>query len=762
MRAVHKDVPEIFKPYEWIVRETAYSKETNRNNETIFSIGNGYIGVRGFFEEGLYFDDQEQSERATLINGVYEYYDFHHIWRRTGFPKRYHSISNHADPFQLGIVHAGERVSLAGDVREYERVLDMRDGTVTRSFLYTFSDGKEVRVRFERFADQCCKNAVQLRLTVVPSEDMEITLENRLDGLPADRCSRACTVYSCNEAGADNGALYVRYTTKRSGISVVCMSRDRLSVAGEACTRAQGSCAEKTYRLNARKGEAVVYERTVVYVTSLEIQTDRLKAEAQALSEEVFALGYEESKRRTTEAWKSFWQFSDIRIDGDLSVQQGIRFALFMLNQSCGKDGRTNISANGLTGSGYDGWTFWDTEIFMMPMLLYSQPQTVRKLLEYRYSILGKAKERAVEVDGEGTKGALYSWQSTNGEECAHLYECAPGQIHINPDICFAIKRYLEATGDYDFMEKYGAEILFETSIYMAHRGSFIPLKGNRFCFNVVCGPDEYSPAVDNNTYTNWLTRKQFYFALEIYDYLERHKPERLRSLVEKCGFDERERELIRRAADNMYIGYNEELGIYTQDDQFLYRDPIDLDSIPKEKLPLLFSMHPLNLWRYQVCKQADLVLLIYLCSDEFTQEMKRRIFDFYEPRTIHDSSLSAGIHSIVACDIGYYGEAYGYLKQSARMDLDNVNRNTYFGIHSANMGNTYQILVNGFAGMRMTDGELSFKPYLPEQWRSYSFTIRLRQSVFQVTVDKAGCRFELVSGKPLTVCLNGEAVLIQ
>lgn len=758
MRAQRSEKPLLFEPYEWIVRETSWSEETNRNNETIFSVGNGYLGVRGFLEEA---DprDSERSEIGTYINGVYEFHDFHHIWRRPGFPARFHSVTNQANPFRLKLMHAGETLSPEGKVGAYERVLDMRDGTVRRSFTYTFGDRKTVDVLFERFASQTSKHALHMRVTVTAREETELTFESLLEGLPPDRCSDACSAYLSEEVGTCGDSMFVRYRTKRSGIGICCAMSDLLNVAATAEVTVGAHAVRKRATAVLRAGVPTVYERTVVYTTSLD-DGDEKEVALSVLGEQS-ARGYERALRETARSWEAFWENADVSIEGDTAVQQGMRFALFMLRQSCGTDGKTNISANGLTGSGYEGWTFWDTEIFMLPVFLYTCPEVARKLLESRYLLLEKAKERAKEVDGAKTRGALYAWQTINGEECAHLYECAPGQIHIDPDICYAIERYLEATDDFSFIEDYGAEILFETSIYMVGRGFFSPMKGGKFCFNVVCGPDEYSPAVDNNTYTNWMTRRQFRFTLSMYDRMKREAPEKLRALEEKCGFDREIREKIRRAADRMYIGYSEESGVYTQDDQFLYRDPIDLDAIPKEKLPLLFSMHPLNLWRFQVCKQADLVLLVYLCSEDFTEEEKRRIFEFYEPKTIHDSSLSAGIHSIVACDIGNRSEAYGYLRQSARMDLDNINGNTYFGVHAANMGNTYQILVNGFAGMRPKDGTLTFRPYLPPEWSGYAFNVHWKGRVIRVSVRREGADFRLMAGEPIEIVSDGRPITV-
>ncbi|MCI8458707.1 MAG: hypothetical protein HFE46_03445 [Clostridia bacterium] len=281
----------------------------------------------------------------------------------------------------------------------------------------------------------------------------------------------------------------------------------------------------------------------------------------------------------------------------------------------------------------------------------------------------------------------------------------------------------------------------------MAHRGAFIKEKGGKFCINVICGPDEYTPLVDNNCYTNYLTRKHLRYSLETAELLKNKYPKKYARLKEKCGLTDAELLLWKRAADNMYLPYNQEYDMYMQDDQFMYRDPVDLDSLDPKRMPMLFHYHPLNLWRMQVCKQADLVLLMFLCSNEFTTEMKKKIFDYMEPRTLHESSLSAGIHAIVACDIGYGGEAYGFLKQAARMDLDDYNGNTCNGAHAACMGSAWMMIVNGYAGLRIYDGKLHFKPITADGWQSYSFKLRFRGSIVRVEISSEKARFELIEG---------------
>lgn len=531
-------------------------------------------------------------------------------------------------------------------------------------------------------------------------------------------------------------------TIKRSGFSVSTAQMDHIEgIVPE--NRMDGDyCACHLYTIDAKAGAEYALTKVICY------STDRDSKEplsfVQELVREQFRRGYDALLDEHKQAWLTFWDEVGVEFSGDTAILQGVRFAMFHLNQGAGRDGITNISANCLTGCSYSGWTFWDTEIFMSPMFLYTQPEIARQLLIYRYNTLEKSRERAKQMDDQG---ALFAWSTINGEECAWIFEAATAQYHINTDIYYAIERYMLVTHDEDFMVNYGAEILFEISKCLAHRGSFIKYKGNRFCINGVCGPDEYSPIVNNNCYTNWLCRKMFYYTLDNAKMLQQKYPKKYEELLTKCGVDNQELALWKRAADNMYIPFSDELQLYLQDDQILDRDPIDVDSIPVEKLPLLNNLHPLNLWRLQVIKQADIVLLIYLCSEDFTPEMKKKIFDFYEPLTIHDSSLSAGIHSIVASEIGYTDEAYGYFRQTARMDLDNINRNTGIGVHSACMGSAWLILTGGFAGMRLYDGKHHFSPFIPEQWSHYAFNLRFDGAKLKVSIDQNKTTYTLLDG---------------
>ncbi|HBE80681.1 MAG TPA: hypothetical protein DDW65_23285, partial [Firmicutes bacterium] len=452
-----------------------------------------------------------------------------------------------------------------------------------------------------------------------------------------------------------------------------------------------------------------------------------------------------------------FWYLSDVEIKGDPAIQQGLRFNLFHLLQSVGRDGRTNIAAKGLTGEGYEGHYFWDTETYILPFFLYNNPGISRKLLEFRYNTLGKAKERARQMSHP--KGALFPWRTINGEECSTYFPGGTAQYHINADIAFAIKRYMEATADWDFLIQYGAEILFETARLWENLGDYIPQKDNQFCINGVTGPDEYTALVNNNCYTNLMARENLDYAYQVALWLKENTPQAYQRLAINIGLEESELAAWKKAAANMYIPYDPELKVHPQDDDFLNRAAWDFSRTPPENYPLLMHYHPLVIYRHQVCKQADLILALFLLGDQFSQEQKRRDFDFYEKITTHDSSLSTCIFSIVASEIGYVDKAYQYFLNTVRTDLDDIQGNTKDGIHAANMAGTWMCLVYGFAGMRAYDGALSFNPTLPELWQEYRFKITLRGSVLELGIDQTGVSFHLLQGNALTLSCYGKPV---
>nr|WP_308936756.1 glycosyl hydrolase family 65 protein [Duganella sp. SG902] len=467
------------------------------------------------------------------------------------------------------------------------------------------------------------------------------------------------------------------------------------------------------------------------------------------------AAGFDGLRLAQEQYLADFWQQADVQIAGDDALQQGMHFNQFHLLQSVGRDGKTNISAKGVTGEGYEGHYFWDTEIYIFPFFLYSKPEIARKLLEYRYAGLPKARERARQMSHE--RGALYPWRTIAGDECSAYFPAGTAQYHINADIAYSIKMYMEATDDQEYLVKAGAEIVMETARIWTGIGSYD--RDGRFCINQVTGPDEYTALVNNNYYTNAMARMHLNFAASIAEQLQAQAPSEFARIAAAMALDAGEPAEWRRAASLMHLPYDSALQIHAQDDSFLSKKVWDFANTPKENYPLLLNYHPMVIYRHQVCKQADVVLALLLLSDQFSLEDKRRDFDYYEAVTTHDSSLSSCIFGIIAAEVGYQDKAYHYFMETARLDLDDTHGNTHYGVHTAAMAGTWLGVAYGFAGMRVEGGALRFAPQLPKQWRHYTFKIHFRGALLEVHVEAGRVEYRLLQGEALELSHGGEAV---
>ena len=489
------------------------------------------------------------------------------------------------------------------------------------------------------------------------------------------------------------------------------------------------------------------------------------KEKLEAFVQDEFAVakseGYEKLEEQQKVYMQNFWKTADVEIKGNEELQQGLHFNLFHIIQSAGRDGRTGMGAKGLSGEGYEGHYFWDTEMYVLPVLIFTEPETARKLLDYRYAILPQARDRA-RILGH-MKGALYPWRTINGEEASTYYPLGTAQYHINADISYALSLYLQVTGDVDYLKEKGAEILIETARVWADVGSFAECKGGKYCICDVTGPDEYNVLVDNNFYTNLMARENLRDAVGAVEYLKEHAPEDLKRLEEKLDFSVEELGLWREIIEKMYFPYDEKRQVYPMDDGFMMRKPWDENKIPPEKRAWLYeNYHPLFIMRHRMSKQADAILGMYLHNDLFTEEEIRRNYDFYQEVTLHHSSLSTCIFGIVACDIGYLDEAYKYFSQSARMDLDDYHNNFYAGIHAANMAGTWQAIVNGFAGVRCQNGVLKFKPTIPKEWEEYAFRLKFKGALLEVRITKDEAEFTLLEGGEISFTVRGKEVVLK
>ena len=756
---------------EWEIIEDRFSPERNYHSETIFSVGNGFIGIRGTFEEGLE-QNVELGSEGTFLNGIYEEGIIKYGEIGYGFPEKSQTIINAANGKKIMLNLEDEIFSMqTGQLLEYKRSINMKQGILKRSLIWQSPKGKQIKLETERMVCFQRKNLAIIKYKVTPLNfDGNIRIISEIDGsAKRSLAEKDPRIGSGLEEGAfytvdarvnDDTAVLLQ-KTKRTDITVACVAK---GIIKTQCRYSTDKYVEDDrvgleYNVESQKGKEIDYTKYVVYDASYEAQESILNNTFEVL-ENTARQGYIRLKEEQYEFLSDYWDKSDIEIKGDASLQQAIRFNLFHLLQSVGRDGRTNICAKGLTGEGYEGHYFWDTEMYVIPAFLYSNPDISRKLLEYRYSTLDKARDRAREMSH--SKGALFPWRTINGEECSGYFPASTAQYHINADIAHGIKQYMEASQDYEFLLLYGAEILFETARLWVDLGFFSEEKGGKFCINCVTGPDEYTAIVNNNFYTNLMAKENLEYAYNTSIWIKENHKLHYDRLCSGIGLEPEEIALWNIAADNMYVPYNEKHGIHPQDDSFLEKEVWDFENVPKEKYPLLLHYHPLVIYRHQVCKQADVVLALFLLGHKFSLEQRRKDYDYYEKVTTHDSSLSACIFSIVANDIGYHEKAYDYFIKTARMDLDDYNGNTHHGVHTANMAGSWMSIVNGFAGMRVYEDVLSFQPYIHPSWEKYSFKITYRGSIFKITINSTGTTYELVEGKELSITHRGKSFILK
>lgn len=756
-----------YKCEPWQVTEEEFRVEANHHNEAIFALGNGYMGVRGTLEED-YSGPSETTTPGIYINGVYGSEEIIYGEEAPDLPERGQTILNLADWTSINLYLEEERFDmLTGRVSNYRRVLNMKEGTLTRELIWLSPGGKKIKIKIIRFLSLTSQHNGIINYNFTP---LNFTGRVRLiSAIKGDVCNyhhlREKKALDVVDKGYAGNRGYVLQLAPSTGIMVGTAMDNRLELPeASTCNRIRlveaGRVIEQ-FELKVEKGKDYNLTKYVCLFSSRDMDEDKVKGEVlkdyllEKLVEAV-ETGWQQLLAEQREFLRRYWDSVDVKIYGDISLQQAFRFNAFHLLQSTGRDGRTSIAAKGLTGEFYEGHYFWDTETYVLPFYLYSQPEIARQLLLYRYHTLEEARANARRMK---LKGALYPWRTINGEEASGYFMGSTVQYHIDADIAYAIHQYFTATDDYEFLFNYGTEILIETARMWADRGSYIPLKGNKFCFNEVCGPDEYKPGVNNNCYTNYMARFNLEFAVEAVRLMEEKVPDKYLELQNRLGLEESELKKWERIARDIYLPYNEELGIYPQDDSFLFKEPIDVDAIPEEEIPLVKNWHPLVIWRYQVIKQADVILLMLLLGDKFTLTEKRTNYDFYEPKTTHDSSLSPAIYSIIASEIGYYKQAYNYFLQTARLDLDDYNDNAYQGVHTACMASTWMALVQGFAGMRNYNGQLHFNPYLPAGWDGYEFKIKFKGRQLQIKVEPDGTNYQLLRGEELTIIHQGEEV---
>lgn len=754
----------IYPVEEWRVTEKAFEVENIYRNETTFALSNGYIGTRGTLEEGYDFSVEEGLE-GNFINGFYESEHIRYGEWNYGFPTESQSLLNLPNLKTTRILLDGEVFDLrTGVVLEYERVLLMKKGRVERNLIWTSPKGKQLKLHTSRFVSFEHKNLMVGRICVTPlnfSGEIQFVSVCETDVENHTRKTNPLVDYgpfgkrlTVNKLMAGEDTIFYEGTTVNSRLTMACGSRQHITSGEirEQSSHIEEAAADITYLTDAETGKEIIFDKFIVYTSALDMPIGQLESFTKEELQKACETGYEDLEEEQTAYMGAFWNAADVIIRGDAALQQGIRFNLFHIMQAAGRDGRTGMGAKGLSGEGYEGHYFWDTEMYVLPVFAYTDTKLAKSLLDYRYDTLEEARKRA-RVLGHPV-GALYPWRTINGKEASTYYPLGTAQYHINADIAYAFKLYVEVAGDYEYLEQRAAEVLVETARVWADVGCFADSKEGRYCICAVTGPDEYNAIVDNNFYTNLMARENIRDAIWALDTVKKSNPEAYRELTGRLKISREEVEYWQKIVDNMYFPFDEKRQIYPLDDGFMIRKPWDDSKIPPEKRHLLYeNYHPLFIFRQRMSKQADAILGMLLHSNLFTEEELRRNYDFYQEVTLHHSSLSTCIFGILASQIGYHEQAYEYFIQSARMDLDDYHNNFYAGIHAANMAGTWQAIVFGFAGVRTNRGMLEFKITMPKQWKGYSFRLGYQGSLLQIDIepaagtDKLQASFTLVEG---------------
>jgi alpha,alpha-trehalose phosphorylase len=727
--------------------------------ETLFALANGYLGIRGTFDEG-----KPAFQKGTLINGFHETWPIVYPESAYGYAKTGQTIVNVPDGTLVQLYVDDEPFDLAKAMLvSFERSLDMRTGILARDVIWEMGSGKRIRIRSRRLVSFEHRHvaAVSYELTllnadapIVISSELVYQEETRL--VEGDqRGSRAFAervLLPVNLQFSEAKAILMA-TTRTSRMTLACGMDHQVETEGgyEIKNDSQNERGRVVVSLNGIAGQVVRITKLLTYHSSMTAPVDELAERAERALERARVPGFE-GLASGQQVWLSkFWDRADIEVRGSNELQQVTRLNLFHLYQATARTDGLGVPAKGLTGHGYEGHYFWDTEIYVLPFVIYTNPHVARNLLLFRYRMLGAARIRAREVNQQG---ALFPWRTINGEEASAYYAAGTAQYHIDADIAYAVMKYADVTGDMEFLYQEGAEILIETARMWRSLGFFSSHADGQFCINAVTGPDEYNTVVNNNAFTNLMARENLWGAARIIEQIRKTNPERFSQLVHDAGLRDDEIAEWQAAADAMFVPYDRGAGIHLQDDEFLSKKPWDFANTPKDKYPLLLHFHPLVIYRHNVIKQADVVLAMVLLGHEFSLEQKRRNFDYYDPLTTGDSSLSVSIQSILAMELGYRDKAIEYLRYSLWMDLADFHANVDQGCHIASMGGAWMAAVYGIAGMREQNGRITFHPRLGKRLEGLRFHLTIRGQLLTVDIEggKGQTTYLLREGVGLTI----------
>ncbi|RSK41908.1 glycoside hydrolase family 65 protein [Mangrovimonas spongiae] len=754
------------KPDNWSIIEEGFEPERVKSSESLFSIGNGAMGQRANFEE-TYTGDTFQ---GSYIAGVY-YPDKTRVgWWKNGYPEYFAKVLNAPNWIGINVRVNGEDLDLhtCKKVENFRRELNMKEGWLSRSFVVTLPNNEQVKVEVLRFLSLELDEVGAIQYAVTPlNADAEISFTPYIDsGITNEDTNWDDQFWNTTKLTHTSNQAFIEAHTMKTNFHTCTFMQSQCFV-DENISDIEPKIEQTAQKVSFEYSASIKQNQTFTihkfggYTVDRNHDKESLVTAAKATLEKALQLGFEGLLDTQKQAWASIWDMADITIEGDVKAQQGIRFNILQLNHTyIGKDARLNIGPKGFTGEKYGGSTYWDTEAYCIPFYMATKDQQVaRNLLEYRYHHLGKAIENAEKL-GFTNGAALYPMVTMNGEECHNEWEITFEEIHRNGAIAFAIFNYYRFTGDYSYIPEKGLEVLIGIARFWQQRATFSTAK-NKYVILGVTGPNEYENNVNNNFYTNYIAKWCIDYAIENINKVKSEYASDFTRIMEKANLSDAEISQWQQVADEMYFPYSEEHQVYLQQDGFLDKELITVDKLDANQRPINQYWSWDRILRSPYIKQADTLQGFYFFEDHFSQEELEKHFDFYEPFTVHESSLSPCVHSIQAAKLGRMEQAYTFYLRTSRLDLDDYNKEVHEGLHITSMAGTWMSIVEGFGGMRVKNDMLSFEPQIPKQWQAFSFKINFRNQILKVNVSQKETNFELEGTTGLTILVNGKPVTV-
>ena len=733
---------EYLKLDSWNIIEEGFDHKNVTASESIFSIGNGRMGQRANFEEKY----SGETLQGSYIAGVY-YTDKTKVgWWKNGYPEYFAKVLNASNWIGININTNGEELDLAtSKVSGFKRVLNMREGYLSRSFTATLPNKNTIFVETQRFLSIVDDNIGAIKYSIKAINfNGTIAITPYIDADVKNEDSNYDEKFweEISQNASDNEAI-VTVKTKKTGFVVSTSMRYEIWKNGEKLNISPVAAFRKKYaeskaEIEVKEGDELVIYKFATNISSFNYNENELEQVAKNELDKAVSKHYDKMLEEQKQAWLAKWEESDITIDGDISAQQAIRFNIFQMNQTyTGEDERLNIGPKGFTGEKYGGSTYWDTEAYCLPFYLATaNKQVARNLLLYRYKQLDRAIENAGKL-GFKNGAALFPMVTMNGEECHNEWEITFEEIHRNGAIAYAVYNYTRYTDDKSYIENYGLELLIGISRFWSQRITYSK-QYNKYVMLGVTGPNEYENNIDNNWYTNTLASWCMDYTRESINYVKNVSPEKYKTLVQKIDFDEEtETGRWKDISSNMHYPENKELGIFLQQDNYLNKEQILVKDLDESERPINQKWSWDRILRSCFIKQADTLQGIYLFEENYDINTIERNFDFYEARTVHESSLSPCVHSILAAKLNKMDKAYELYLRTARLDLDDYNNEVNEGLHITSMAGTWMSIVQGFGGMRIYNNKVYLNPHTPKEWDNYSFKIRFRGAIIKVTVLK-------------------------